>query len=153
MYEEGLPTKTFTGHRKIGIEFYLVTSLIFTYLKLKDNPKYGCTILKNDGGKVLVWCCFFSHGVNSIHRIEGIMEKKNNILQFIIFPYTKRNVSLRLQYDNDTIQTSKLNKECFKNNKIEILGWSAQSPGLNVIENLWKVVKKQIRNKKFKNHI
>lgn len=91
---------------------------------------------------------FSNHG---IHHIEGVMykEKYYDILQLIVSPCTKWILPIQFlfQHDNDPKVTLKL----VKNYKIEVSEWPAQTPDLNPIENLWEVVEKKIRGKKFKN--
>ncbi len=48
------------------------------------------------------------------------------------------------QQDNDPNQTSKLAKQYFEFNNINLLDWPTQSPDINPIENLWEIIKKKI---------
>lgn len=52
---------------------------------------------------------------------------------------------------HDPKHSSKVVKEWFNKERVEVLSWPAQSPDLNPIENLWNDVKVKIGGKNFKN--
>jgi transposase len=56
-----------------------------------------------------------------------------------------------LQQDNDPKHTSCLAKNYLKENVSTILDWSSNSPDLNPIENLWRMVKRNVEKRKPKN--
>ena len=53
------------------------------------------------------------------------------------------------QQDNASVHVSKLSTEFFEKNNIETLKWPAQSPDLNPIENLWAIIKHELRLRNF----
>ena len=57
------------------------------------------------------------------------------------------------QQDNATCHVSKYTQQYLTKNKIKLLNWPSESPDLNIIENVWSYMKRnlsqiQIKNKK-----
>ena len=52
------------------------------------------------------------------------------------------------QQDNTAICTSKLTKDWFKTENIEVLDWSTKSPDLNPLENLWEILSRRVYKNK-----
>ena len=52
------------------------------------------------------------------------------------------------QHDGAPAHSSRLVQKWFRNIRTEILDWPENSPDLNPIENLWKIVKRKLAKKK-----
>lgn len=79
----------------------------------------------------MVWGCFSEQWIGAIHTIDGIMNRfmYRGILKDVMF-----------QQDNNPKHMSKVVKELFQHNLIEVLPQPAESHNLNPIENLWEIV-------------
>ena len=56
-----------------------------------------------------------------------------------------------LQQDNDSKHTSHIAKEFLDNNVPEVMDWPSNSSDLNLIENLWAIVKRNVELRRPKN--
>lgn len=119
------------------------------------NPRYCKQTVKHGGGNVMVWTCFSGNRLGPVHQIVDKMDRfmYRDILETKMLPYAEWHMPLRwvFQQDNDPKHTSKLVKDWFNANRIQVLDWPAQSPDLNPIENLFAIVKRRMGSYRYTN--
>lgn len=114
-----------------------------------QREEYG-----TDREGVLIWRCLSAQGVGLLVVIDGVMsvEMYCDILQKKFGP------SLRylgrgpiFQRDNDSKHTAKKTAAFLQPRKVKVLQWPNMSPDVNVIENLWGVLKRKVEKRRSSN--
>lgn len=155
MTEEAVQTIIFSDESKFNL-FYSDGSIpVWRTPRTGLLPKNICPTVKFGGGSVMVWACFSYHGKGRLHFIDGIMDAASycSILSDHLFASASQmnlNKFIFMQ-DNDPKHKSRLVKEFLADNEVELLEWPAQSPDMNPIENLWRIIKVKIAEKRPKN--
>lgn len=117
------------------------------------DPKYTKKKVKHGGGKVVVWGMITPHGVGHLVRIYGNLNSTlyREILEDdALGTFSDLELDPKdyyFQQDNDPKHTAKIIKAWFTKHGIDLLHWPPNSPDLNIIENLWDYLDKQIRKR------
>lgn len=131
-----------------------------TYVWRKPNTELQNKNLKptvkHGGGSVMVWACMSSSGVGNLQFIENTMDKnmyldilKANLLQ------SAEKLGIRDEFrfyqDNDPKHKSGIVQTWLIWNCPHLMLPPAQSPDLNVIENLWSILDQHVRQQQISN--
>lgn len=99
--------------------------------------------------KVMIWGCICWHGVGTLARVNGNInaEKYEEILEDNLWPVIARhfqNNSYLFQDDNAPVHRATRLAVYKVQNNVKTISWPAQSPDLNIIENIWLYIKRKL---------
>jgi hypothetical protein len=97
--------------------------------------------------RIMVWGAITHDHMFDLVVINGNLNKHNYISEIlvpVVRPYHDGHPHMIYQHDGAPAHTANIVKAWFTRNDIDILQWPAQSPDLNIIENLWNMLKEEI---------
>lgn len=120
------------------------------------DAKHLRATVKHGGGSLMVWACMSAAGVGNLEFIETTMDKgkyldilKSNLIQSAQKLGIKED--FRFYQDNDPKHTAGIVQTWLIWKCPHVMKPPAQSPDLNVIENLWSILEKNIRKHNISN--
>lgn len=113
-----------------------------------NNPHLMCTPSKKKVS-VMVWGCLCFHGMGTLSAVNGNInaQKYLDILDENLWPVLARHFpddNYIFMDDNAPVHRARLVKNYLEENSIKTTTWPAQSPDMNIIENIWLIIKREL---------
>lgn len=117
------------------------------WIEFGQSPKRIKKLARSSG--FMTWAMIMPNGLLSYKIIKGKLNSINYInlierAKKIMLLNYKSNVIL--QQDNATCHVSNATKLYLKENNIETMPWPSHSPDINIIENIWAILSRDIYN-------
>ncbi|QRV97937.1 Transposable element Tcb2 transposase [Ceratobasidium sp. AG-Ba] len=115
------------------------------------DPHYTQKKVAHGGNSVMVWGCVTHDGVGRLHRIDARLTSAGYVKllnEELLGSLSDHNIDPRnifFQRDRDRKQWTKLVQDFLQRNRIDSLPWPACSPDMNIIENVWDQLDRQVR--------
>ncbi|GFU01414.1 transposable element Tcb1 transposase [Trichonephila clavipes] len=109
----------------------------------------SCVMHRHTGPEpgIMVWGGIGYHSRTPLVRIAGTLNSQryiSEVLEPVVLPYLQGLATAIFQEDNARPHVTRIVQRFFVNHKIELLPWTARSPNLSLIENMWSMVAQRL---------
>ncbi len=102
---------------------------------------------------LMVWGCISAYGMGSLHVLEGTMnaERYIKLLEQHMLPsrwFIFQGRPCVFQQDNAKPHTAAITTAWLSSRRVRVLNWPACSPDLSPVENIWRIIKRKLRQRR-----
>ncbi|GFY05406.1 transposable element Tcb1 transposase [Trichonephila clavipes] len=111
----------------------------------RERMLNSCVMHRHTGPApgIIVWDGIGCHSHTPLVRIAGTLNSQryiSEVLESVVLPYLQGLATAIFQQDNARPHVARIFQRFFVNHQIELLPWSARSPNLSPIENMWSIL-------------
>ncbi len=133
--------------------FYFYWSNILLYVSVLLLKYLICVLCPPLPASLMVWGCMSACGMGSLHIWKSTInaERYIQVLEQHMLPSRRRLFQGRpciFQHDNARPHTASITTSWLRRRRIWVLKWPACSPDLSPIENIWRIIKRKMRQRR-----